>query len=1076
MVFEPVSSRVNVNDVEKAQLDFWHRADVFQRTMREREGGTPYVFYEGPPTANGRPGTHHVEARAFKDMFPRYKTMRGYYVLRKGGWDTHGLPVEIEVEKELGFQHKHQIEEYGIAEFNAKCRQSVLRYIREWEELTERMGYWVDLNQAYFTFTNDYVQSVWWILRQFWDQDLLFQGYKVVPYCPRCGTPLSSHEVNLGYKDNTPDPSFYVRFKVRDEADTFFLVWTTTPWTLPGNVALAVGEKIDYVKIKGQNARGETEYLICAESLLHASGAETAKHSADEGESKDDARPRVLEILKNYTVVEQMKGAALKGRHYEPLFSYLSTDRDHAYVITGDFVSTDDGTGIVHIAPAFGADDMEAGKANDLPTLLTVSEEGTFIPEVTDFAGMWVKDADAAIVRNMDERGLVFAYGRYYHTYPFCWRCDTPLLYYARPTWYIRTSSRRDDLVGLNKTINWVPEHIRDGRFGNWLEGNIDWALGRERYWGTPLPVWQCDGCGQQHCIGGVAELSEKTGRDLSELDLHRPYVDEVTWACTCGGTMRRVPELIDVWFDSGARPFAQWGYPYYNQEKWAQQYPADYICEAVDQTRGWFYSLHAISALLRKSVAFRNVISLGHILDEKGQKMSKSKGNVVQPWDVFDTYGADVFRWYMYTASPPGEPRRFSINLVGQSYRSFWTTLWNTYSFFVTYANLDGFNPLVVSIPLSERTPLDRWVLSELQVLVRTVTDALENYDATNATRPIEKFVEDLSNWYVRRSRRRFWRSDDSADKAAAYLTLYECLVTVSKLLAPAMPFVSEAIYRNLVASIDPTAPDSVHLSPWPEVDAAQIDEQVMEDMRLVMRLVSLGLAARNSAGVKVRQPLAAVAFSLPAERAGLLDRYGDIIAGELNVKVVSVLGDAADVVAYSLNTLPQAMGRKYGKDFPVIQKLLREHSNPAEYARALLAGKTISVPYNGTEAVLSAEEVEVRRSPLAGYTVAEDPQYLAALHVALTDDLVAEGLASDFIRRVQVLRREADFKVDDRIVTTYHASEKLARAVEQFAGLIRDETLSLELQASASPDGEKVEQYDIEGESLTLGVRRIR
>jgi len=1056
-MFEPVTPNVDVQQLEADQLAFWRERDVFHRTMRERLGGPHYVFYEGPPTANGKPGTHHVLARAFKDMFPRYKTMQGYYVLRKGGWDTHGLPVEIEVEKMLGIEHKWQIEEYGIAAFNQRCKESVFEYIKEWENLTERIAFWVDLENAYVTFTNDYIQSVWWILRQYWDQGLLYQGYKVVPYCPRCGTPLSSHEVNLGYQDNTPDPSIYVRFKVQGEENTYFLVWTTTPWTLPGNVALAVGEDVDYVKVEGPNGEGQTETLILAEALLEAALGERARQ---------------------YRVAARLKGRALAGMHYEPLYRFLPTEQDYAYVVTGDFVSTEDGTGIVHIAPAFGADDLDVGRRFNLPVLMTVNPQGAFVEAVTPWAGMWVKDADPSIIEELESRGLLFWSGTYLHTYPFCWRCETPLLYYARPTWYIRTTERKADLVGLNQTINWVPEHIRDGRFGDWLENNVDWALGRERYWGTPLPIWVCDnpGCGHKHCVGGVAELTELTGQDQSGLDLHRPFVDEVTWTCAeCStGTMRRVPELIDVWFDSGAMPVAQWGYPYTNQELFRGQFPADFICEAVDQTRGWFYSLHAISALLFRSVSFKNVICLGHILDEKGEKMSKSKGNAVDPWEVIEAYGADAFRWYMYTASPPGESRRFSVNLVGQSYRSFYLTLWNTYSFFVTYANLDRFDPTKTNVPTGERSQLDRWALAELHTLVRDVTFAYETYDVTGATRPIEKFVHDLSNWYVRRSRGRFWRGGDDRDKASAYLTLYECLVTVAKLLAPAMPFLSEALYRNLVSTVDPTAPDSVHLAAWPQVNEALIDQALIEDMRLVMRLVSLGHAARNEAGLRVRQPLASVAYSVPGGQAGVVHQYADLIADELNVKGVGLLESAERVVTYQLNPLPKRLGPKYGAAFPAIQRALRE-GDAATYARALLAGQSITVRFDGQEATLTPDEVEVKRSPAAGYAVAEEGGYLAALDVTLTSDLIDEGLAREFIRRVQTQRKEAGFNVEDRIATEYTASERLARAVARFAELIRGETLSESLSAVGMPAGERVESYNFDGETLKLGVRRV-
>jgi isoleucyl-tRNA synthetase len=1056
-MFNPVSPKVDIQTVEEEQLAFWRERDIFQRTMSERADGPRYVFFEGPPTANGRPGSHHVLARAFKDMFPRYKTMRGYYVLRKGGWDTHGLPVEIEVEKQLGFEHKWQVEEYGIDRFNQKCKESVFRYIKEWEELTERIAFWVDLDKAYVTFTQDYVQSVWWILRQYWDQGLLFQGYKVVPYCPRCGTPLSSHEVNLGYKDETPDPSIFVRFKITEpgfDVPTYFLVWTTTPWTLPGNVALAVGEDVAYVKVEGKNEQGETEHLILAKALL--------KYALDER-------------VGGYKVIEHFRGKDLIDWQYAPLYTFLPVDKKYCYVVPGDFVSTEEGTGIVHMAPAFGADDMEMGIKFDLPVLMTVRPDGGFVDAVEPWADVWVKDADPQIIDELIGRGLMFRHGTYYHTYPFCWRCDTALLYYARPTWFIRTTERRENLVNLNKTINWVPEHIRDGRFGDWLDGNIDWALGRERFWGTPLPVWQCDQCGHQHCIGGLDELTELTSEDQSELDPHRPYVDTITWECQkCGkGTMRRVPELIDVWFDSGAMPVAQWGYPYYNQDMFKEQFPADFICEAVDQTRGWFYSLHAISTLLFDSVCFKNVICLGHILDGEGQKMSKSKGNVVAPWDVLNAYGADCFRWYMYTAGPPGEPRRFSLELVGQAYRSFWLTLWNTYSFFVTYAALDEFDPTAVDVPYEERSALDRWALSELHTLVRDVTEAFENYDVPGATRPIVDFIDSLSNWYLRRSRRRFWKSESDADKQSAYLTLYECLVTVSKLLAPTMPFVSEAIYRNLVTTVDEEALESVHLASWPEFDAGLIDQQLMDEMQIVMRLVSLGHAARNNAQVKVRQPLSEVVFSLPAAQAETVRSYDALIADELNVKAVGILDKPGDVVTYNLNPLPKLLGPRFGKDFPAIQKLLREGESRG-YAEALLAGQTIRVPYDGKEAEITPEEVEVQISPVEGFSVAQEGVYLAALNIVIDDDLIAEGLAREFIRRVQTLRRDADYNVDDRIVVLYKASEKLGQAIGQFNDLIKNETLALELAPGEPLTADQKGEYTFDGETLQVGVKK--
>ena len=1057
-MFKPVSAKVSVPAVEEEQLDFWRQKHIFERTMDERRDGPRYVFYEGPPTANGKPGTHHVLARAFKDMFPRYKTMRGYYVLRKGGWDTHGLPVEIEVEKELGLNHKHEIEAYGIAEFNEKCRRSVFRYITEWEKLTERMAFWVNLDDAYVTFTNDYIQSVWWILKQFWEKGLLYRGKRVVPYCARCGTPLSSHEVAQGYKD-VADPSIFVRFPLRDEPGTYFLVWTTTPWTLPGNVALAVGENVDYVLVEGPTADGEgSERLILAEALMSAA----------------------LNDPEAYTVVERFKGRDLLGKHYNPLYTFLPVEQDYAYVIAGDFVSTEEGSGIVHIAPAFGADDMEVGKANNLPVLMTVDPDGTFIDAVTPWRGMWVKEADPLITQELAGRGLLYRTEIYEHSYPFCWRCDSPLLYYARDTWFIATTKYRDKLIELNQTINWVPSHIRDGRFGNWLEDLKDWALGRERYWGTPLPIWVDDRTGDMICVGSVEELSRLAGRDLSDLDLHRPYVDEITFPNPngSGGTMRRVPELIDVWFDSGSMPVAQWGYPFANQELFREQYPADYICEAVDQTRGWFYSLHAISGMLFESVAFKNVICLGHILDINGQKMSKSRPETfVEPWQVFDAYGADAFRWYMYTSGPPGEPRRFSMDLVAEVMTKFWMTLWNTYSFFVTYANLDNWSPAQEAPPAAERDPLDRWVLSELHNLVRRVTDAYENYDVPGATRPIQAFVEQLSNWYVRLSRRRFWKSEDDSDKLSAYATLYECLVTLAHLLAPAMPFLSEIMYRNLVASVDPSAPESVHLASWPEYNEALIDSSLMDTMALAQRLVSLGRAARESANLRVRQPLAKAAFAVrfPAEKEALESLQG-LVASELNVKQVEVLDNAGDVVSYRLNPLPRLLGKKFGKDFPRVQKALRE-GDPEQvtaWAKALLDGQPVTVTLDGQDFEVMPEECEVRQEAAEGYAVAEEGGYMAALSTTLTDELVLEGLAREVVRRIQTMRRDADFDISDRILVAYQASGRLAEAIQAHEAYITGETLADVLEEATPTDDGFTQSFTIDGETLTLNIRK--
>ena len=1044
-MFKPVSPKLNVTSMEEGVLKFWKQAQIFKKTVEQREGAPEYVFYEGPPTANGKPGVHHVLARAFKDMFPRYKIMRGYHVSRRGGWDTHGLPVEIEVEKQLGFNNKQQIEEYGIDKFNELCKKSVFTYIQDWEKLTDRIAFWVDLEDAYVTYTNDYIESVWWILKNFWDKDLLYKGYKVVPYCPRCGTPLSDHEVALGY-DEATDPSVFVRMPLVEQPDVSLLVWTTTPWTLPGNVAVAAHPDVDYVFVERDN-NGTKEKLVLAKSLVEkVFGNEEVK------------------------VLETLKGRKLKGVKYQPLFTFMPSDKPAHYVVLGDFVTTEDGTGLVHIAPAFGQEDMEMAKEHNLPVLMTVLPDGTFVPEVTPWRGVFVKNADPLIVEDLRARGLLFKAETYTHTYPFCWRCGTPLLYYARESWYIRTSAYRDRLVSLNNTIGWVPEHTKSGRFGNWLENNIDWALSRERYWGTPLPIWECESCQHREGIGSVKELSEKAGRDLSELDLHRPYVDEVHWDCPdCGGRMRRVPDLIDVWFDSGSMPVAQWHYPFENKEMFESQFPADFICEAVDQTRGWFYSLHAISTLLFNEVSFKNVISLGHILDAEGQKMSKSKGNVIAPWDVLDVHGADAFRWYLYTATPPGQERRFSSELVGEVIRSFTLTLWNVYSFFVTYANLD--KPTVTTMPIAT-SDLDRWLLSELNVLVRNVTEAYENYDVTNGTRPIEAFVEKMSTWYLRRSRRRFWKSESDSDKQAAYSTLYTALVTVAKLLAPSMPFLADELYQNLVCSVDTAAPESVHLAKWPEVLPEMIDESLNRDMALVMRLVSLGHSARQKANRKVRQPLAEAAFSVGnvTERKAV-ETYADLFTDELNVKRVRLLDSATEAVSHTVKPLPKQLGQKYGNKFPAIQKAILA-MNLEEAAHTLLEGKPLKVQADSETYHILPEEVEVKALAKEGFAVAEEGAYVAALVTDLTPELVQEGLAREFVRRVQDLRKSADLDVADRIELFVEASAGLRSAIEAHKDYITAETLTSNLVFGTPPNGAYVFEDGFDNETLKAGL----
>ncbi|MCC6166280.1 MAG: isoleucine--tRNA ligase [Caldilineaceae bacterium] len=1046
--FRDVKSSVNYPEMEEKLLQLWRERDVFQRSMAERAGGPEYVFFEGPPTANGRPGIHHVLARAFKDIFPRYKTMQGYYVQRRGGWDTHGLPVEIEVEKQLGLSGKQQIEAYGVEEFNRRCRASVMDYIAEWEKLTERMAFWVDLPTAYVTYHNEYVESLWWILKQFWDRDLLYQGYKVVPYCPRCGTPLSSHEVSQGYEEGTIDPSVYVKFAVTGEPDTYFLAWTTTPWTLPGNVALAVGPNVDYVQVR--DVSGDLLYM--AEALVGTV------------------------LTPGYEVRARMKGRDLVGKHYTPLYRFLPVSQDYAYVVAADFVSTDDGTGIVHIAPAFGADDMEVGRRHNLPVLMTIDPTGKFRPEVTPWAGVFVKEADPAIQAELQSRGLLYKAGTMEHTYPFCWRCGSPLLYYAKETWYIRTSQFRDRMVELNRTINWYPEHIKEGRFGNWLENNVDWALGRDRYWGTPLPIWRSDKPGSAHmeAVGSIAELEAKVGRKLDDLDLHRPYVDRLTWPAPDGGTMRRVAEVADAWFDSGAMPVAQWHYPFENQEVWERQKVADFICEAIDQTRGWFYTLHAVSTLLFDRVAYKNVISVGHIMAEDGSKMSKSRGNTVDPWDVFQAHGADATRWNMYTAGPPGNSRRFSINLVGETVRRFLNTLWNTYSFFVTYANLSEWDARQ-GAPQSPANLLDRWVLSELHMLVRDVTQAMDGYDVVGITRPISVFVESLSNWYVRLSRRRFWEGDPEALR-----TLHEVLVTLSKLLAPTTPFIAEELYQNLVYGLDGSAPDSVHLCRWPAYDEARIDEQLNRDMEVAQRVTSLGHAARQSANLKVRQPLAQVVVRTrnDEERTGLL-RLQQLALDELNVKELAFAEAAGDLVDVSVFPYPKQLGQKYGKGYPKIRQAMAQMDQFALASR-FQAGESVEIAAEGETYLVVPEDVEVRSAPRQGYSVAEAGGYLVAVTTEVDAALEQEGYARELVRRIQQLRKDANLEISDRIVTYIADSTLLHEVLAHFGTYVREETLSVELvqvhpgQGDGIPSHLPQTRFELAGGEVTVGLAK--
>ena len=1084
-MFKPVDAKVSFPRLEAEVLEFWRSNTVFQRSVeREPKPGLPnggvFTFYEGPPTANARPGIHHVLARVFKDLIPRYKTMQGYRVPRKAGWDTHGLPVELEIEKELGLQSKLEIEAYGIAAFNEKCKASVSRYVDEWTRLSERIAYWCDLEHPYVTWHNDYIETGWWIFKRLWDAGLVYQDYRVTPHCPRCGTSLSDHEVSQGYEDDTPDPSVFVKFRVMkplparlpDAGLALSLVaWTTTPWTLPGNVALAVKDSAEYGVYEHEGER-----LVLATALA-------------EKVLGDGVRPV-------YTV----SGEVLVGLRYEPLYrpetlghDVLRFDEEGRLrklpgataadglrrVVAAEYVSLEDGSGIVHTATAFGGEDFEQGKLFRLLFTQPIDLRG-IMAEGLPGAGKFAKDADKDVMRDLAGRGLLLKSGTIKHTYPFCWRCHTPLLYYAKPSWYIRTTKQRQALLDGNDRINWYPEHIKHGRFGNWLENNVDWAVSRERYWGTPLPFWRCTSCAADVCVGSRAELAERaTDRAKAEAlqDLHRPYIDEITLRCEkCGGEARRVPEVADAWYDSGAMPYAQWHYPFENDAAFHRFFPADFICEAIDQTRGWFYTLHAEATLLKaaeavpEGISFKNVICLGHIQDEKGQKMSKSKGNAVDPWSVLDAVGADATRWYMYAASPAGSSRRFSLGLVEEGLRRFLLTLWNTYSFFVSYANIDQADPRTP--PSGPAPEIDRWLLSELNALILKVTEELEAYDPTDAARAIDAFVDDLSNWYVRRSRRRFWRgvSAGDDDKQSAYYTLYTALVTLSKLLAPFTPFVAEEIYQNLVRSLDTDAPLSVHLAEWPVADGTAIDESLNAETQLVKRVCSLGRAARAKAQIKVRQPVATVLVKArtPDEAASLRKNEG-LVLDELNGKALDLLEDEGGVVHYDVKPNLPVLGRKFGPAVAAIRAELGA-MDPAMVAASVRRGETLSVAGHALE----PEDILLQAQDTPGYASATEAGYTVAISTTITPDLADEGLAREVVRRIQDMRREAGFDLADRITTWYQGDADLARVMESQGGYIRGETLSTALVAAAPPADAHAAEHDLEGTKATLGVRR--
>jgi len=1019
LVFRKVSGQYNGPALEAKVLAFWRDNKVFEQTLSQSEGRPKFSFNEGPPTANGKPGIHHVLARSFKDAFPRYKTMRGYYAPRKAGWDTHGLPVEHEIEKELGIFDKKEIEKkIGIAEFNQRCRESVKRYIGDWEKMTERMGFWVKLDEAYYTLDNSYIESVWHLLKTIWDKGLIYRGYKVVPYDPRIGATLSSHELALGYKE-TKDPSITIRFKVEGEDNTFFLVWTTTPWTLPSNLALAVHPDVDYAYVEADN-----ETLILAEDL----------------------RQEVLRDLP-HKVLKRVKGSDLVGMRYEQLFEYLSVEADAFKVLPADFVSTEDGTGIVHTAPAYGVDDLEFGQKYGLPVLHGVGLDGHFLPEVTPVAGKFFKHADKILIRELEDRGMMFRAETYMHNYPFGWRTGDPIIYYAKNAWYIRTSDFSQRMVELNKTIKWVPDHIRDGRFGKWLESNVDWALSRERFWGTPLPVWN-NGQGDYLCIGSVRELEELTGRELSNLDLHRPTVDDITFEKD-GKIWRRVPEVIDCWFDSGAMSYAQWHYPFEDKDTFEKHFPANFICEAIDQTRGWFYTLHAIATLVSDSVAFENCICLNLIVDKEGKKMSKTLGNILDPYDFFDTVGADALRWYFLVRLSPDVPKRISIDIVADVASSFINTFWNTYSFFILYARLDDVD-LNIDIPVDQRPEIDRWALALMNQTIKHCTEAMDNYDAKSAGDTIEAFIDQLSNWYVRRNRRRFWKSTDPDDKHSAYLTLYQCLNIAHRLMAPFVPFLAEHVYQNLVRGADKKAPLSVHMSDWPSSNEIYDNDQLLFDIGIVQKVVGLARAAREQSGLRTRQPLSRLLVRTPDdESATALNDHQDQILEELNVKSIEFIARDAGLVRYRIKPNLPRIGKRYGKLIPLIRKEL-EDSDGSLIAAAVANGDSFDISIESELISLEPEDVLVETSSAEGYSCGEDAGFLTALDTTLNDALISEGIARELIRTVQDARKQAGLDVSDRIILGISGSEGVESALLQYRDYLMTETLAIKWQVN--------------------------
>ncbi len=1055
-MYEPVSTDLSFVDREHEVEQFWKDNEIFEESIDDRKDGESFVFYDGPPTANGKPHIGHVLTRVIKDMIPRYHTMKGQMVPRKAGWDTHGLPVEIEVEKKLGLDGKEQIEEYGLAPFIDHCKESVWQYKGMWEDFSAKVGFWADMDDPYVTYHDDYIESEWWALKKIWEKGLLYKGYKVVPYCPRCGTPLSSHEVAQGYKD-VKEHSAIVRFKLRDE-DTYVLAWTTTPWTLPSNVMLCMNPKETYAKVKCID--GYT--YIMAEALL-----DTILGPLKDQDAYKNAEGPAYEVIETY------KGKDLEYIPYEPLFDFTGKcvkDQSKAFfIVCDDYVTLTDGTGVVHCAPAFGEDDARVGRAYNIPLVQLVDTEGNMTEE-TDWPGVFVKKADPMVLDSLEKSGKLFAKPVFEHSYPHCWRCGTPLIYYARESWFIAMTEVKDDLIRNNNTINWIPANIGKGRFGDWLENVQDWGLSRDRYWGTPLNIWECEECGHQHSVGSRAELVELAGESAEGVELHRPYIDEVTFKCPkCGKTMHRVPEVIGCWFDSGSMPFAQHHYPFENKELFEQQYPADFISEAVDQTRGWFYSLLAISTLIFNNSCYRNCLVLGHVLDENGEKMSKSKGNAIDPMDALNEYGADAIRWYFYVNSAPWLPNRFYGEAVKEGQRKFMGTLWNTYAFYVLYANIDQFDPTEHTLDRDSLTQMDKWVLSKLNSVVAEVDDDLANYRIPEAARALQGFVEELSNWYVRRCRERFWAKGMEQDKINAYMTLYTALVTISKAAAPMVPFITESIYQNLVRNIDKDAPKSIHLCDFPTVDESMIDRELEEKMEAVLQIVTLGRACRNTAAIKNRQPIGQMYVKTDNPPGEEFDR---IILDELNVKKIDYVDDATAFVDYQFKPQLKLLGPKYGKLLGQIRKALGE-INGVEAMKELNENGTLTLELDGQTISLTEEELLIDTKQVEGFVSEQDRDVTVALDTNLTDELLAEGFVREIISKVQTMRKEAGFEVTDHIRLTYQGSEKFGQIMAEYGSSVAGDVLADEV-VETEPEG-YVKEWKINQEDATLGVAKM-